>query len=124
MTNAEAMAEGAANHADVFIGAGLPADFIARLADATKAVKNSIDGRALNRGRGVSGTAGLKQMEKEARDAVKILDSLVVPTLGTDDHLVAEWRSIKRVTAKPGVAVGSSRLVAIGEGAEVSASAA
>jgi hypothetical protein len=53
-------------------------------------------------------------MEKKARDAVKVLDSLVVPALGNDDHLLAVWRSIKRVTAKPGVAVGSTRVVSIG----------
>ena len=97
---AGSMAEAATKHEQVFVDAGLPSDFIAALLGAADAVKGSIDGRAQNRGRRVGATAGLAAEEKQGRNVVKVLDALVVPALGTNDSLIAEWRSLKRVSPR------------------------
>ena len=48
----------------------------------------------------VGAAAGLVAEEKHGRNLVKVLDALVVPALGTNDSLIAEWRSLKRVTVR------------------------
>jgi hypothetical protein len=99
---AGAMADAAAMHAEIFIDGGLPADFAARLLAAADAVKQSIDARAQSRGRRVGATAGLAAEEKKGRNAVRVLDSFVVPQLGTNDTLLAEWRILRRIHARTG----------------------
>jgi hypothetical protein len=99
---AGAMAEAASVHEQVFVSGGMPTDFVARLLGAADAVRASVDGRAHSRGRRVGATEGLVAEEKRGRGLLKLLDALVVPALGTRDHLVAEWKSLKRVTARLG----------------------
>ena len=101
-TAAGAMAEAADKHAQVFIDAGLPQDFVAQLNAAAKEATDSIDGRNASRGRRVRATKSLQAQEKAARSVIRVLDSLVVPALGTNDGLISEWKSLKRVSLKPG----------------------
>ena len=105
---AGAMADAATPHTQVFIDSGLPADFVPQLLAAADEVKASIDVRAKSRGRRVGATAGLSAEDKKGRHALAILDTLVVPMLGTNDQLLAEWRSLKRVDHKPGPAIGNT----------------
>jgi hypothetical protein len=105
--SAAAMADVATQHASVFVEQGLSADFVERLRAATEAVKQSVDGRAASRGRKVSGTRGLSSEEKNARAQLNVLDSMVVPLLLDKDALLAEWRSLRRINAKPGPVIGS-----------------
>jgi hypothetical protein len=99
---ASAMAEAAGNHAEVFVAAGMPEDFVARLQAATKAVADALDAGAASRGRRVGATEGLKVEERRGRDTLRVLDTLVVPALGTREDLAAEWKSLRRVDGKPG----------------------
>jgi hypothetical protein len=103
VTAARAMARAATPHAETFVAAGLPTDFVERLLAAADAVETSMLGRNQNRGQRVGATKGLKDEEKRGRQTVKVLDSLVLPALGTTDYLIAEWNSLKKVAAKPGV---------------------
>ena len=105
---AGAMAEAAEKHAQVFVEVGLPADFKDRLLAAAAAVTASVDGGAKNRGRRVGATAGLKAEERGGRQLIKVLDCLVVPVLGKNDERLAEWRSLKKVSARTGPAGGSA----------------
>ena len=104
---AGAMGEAAGLHADIFVDAGLREDFVARLTAAADDLRSCIDSRAQYRSRRVGATAGLEMQDTRARHLVRILDALIVPALGTNDPLIAEWRSVKRIALKPGPAKGS-----------------
>lgn len=108
---AAAMAEAGTKYESVFLASGLKADFAKDLVEAAGAVKASVDERAKNRGRHIGATAGLKAEEKQGRDAIRVLDALIVPMLDRNDPLLAEWRSARHVPAKPGVPAGTSAKV-------------
>jgi hypothetical protein len=65
---ATGMADTAKPHADVFIAAGLPTDFIAQLVAATDAMTSAISERTSNRGRRSGATVGLKQKLSAGRN--------------------------------------------------------
>ena len=94
---ARGMAQAAAPYADVFISAGLPPDFIARLNAASDAMLQSIDQRSKNQGRTSGATKGLSATLRVARQTVHILDSFVRVALADDPALLANWNRIKRV---------------------------
>ena len=94
---ARGMAQAAAPHADVFISAGLPPDFIARLNAASDAMLQSIDQRSKNQGRTSGATKGLSATLRVARQTVHILDSFVRVALADEPALLANWNRIKRV---------------------------
>jgi len=94
---ARGMAQAAAPYADVFISAGLPPDFIARLNAASDAMLQSIDQRSKSQGRTSGATKGLSATLRVARQTVHILDSFVRVALADDPALLANWNRIKRV---------------------------
>jgi hypothetical protein len=102
VAHALAMAEAATKHEQVFRAIGLPEDFIARLRAAADEVTRSIDDRKQHAGKRSGATAGLAAEESRGRSVLKLIDALVVPLLGSDDALVREWQSAKRVPKKPG----------------------
>lgn len=106
---AASMAEAASPHQHIFKNAGMPDDFLVRLAQAAEAVKNVIDQRAMSRGRRVGATGGLGSEEGRGRDLIRVLDALVVPALEDRTDLLAEWKALKRIHAKPGAPSGKSR---------------
>jgi hypothetical protein len=65
-------------------------------------------GRNQNRGQRVGATKGLKTEEQRGRQTVRVLDALVLPALGTTDHLISEWNSLKKVAAKSGAPARST----------------
>ncbi len=110
IAHASGMGEAAAPYAQVFIDAGLPQDFLAKLTAAADAVKASIDARAAARGQRSSATGTLKTLVDRARLAIKALNAFVVPLLSADvahSGLLAEWSSVRRVHAKGGPVIGS-----------------
>jgi hypothetical protein len=98
---ADGMAKAAAPFADVFVSAGLPPDFIARLNGATGALLSSVDERTLNRGKRIGATTGLKQKLSWGRRIVHVLDAFVQTTLKDDPALLANWNIVKRVRRIP-----------------------
>jgi hypothetical protein len=110
IAHANGMAEAAQPYSQVFIDAGLPQDFLAKLTAAADAVKASIDTRAAARGQRSGATGTLKDLVTRARLALKALNALVVPVLSADvshSGLLAEWKSVRRVHAKGGPVIGS-----------------
>jgi hypothetical protein len=109
LTHAHGMAEAAAPYAQVFIDAGLPDDFIAKLTAAADAVKASIDTRAAARGQRSSATGTLTGLENRARLVFRALNDFVVPILVADvahSGLLAEWKRARRVDARSGPVAG------------------
>jgi hypothetical protein len=112
---ARAMATVAAEHAGVFITAGLPADFVPQLRSAADAVLHAKDARTRTRGTTNGATTNLKARLREARQSVHILDGLVRKELVDQPGLLRDWSDSKRlprarkssVTAAPGTTVGS-----------------
>jgi len=110
IAHASGMAEAAQPYSQVFVDAGLPPDFLAKLTAAAGAVKASIDTRAAARGQRSGATGTLKDLVTRARLAIKALNAFVVPLLSGDvahSGLLAEWKSARRVHAKGGPVIGS-----------------
>jgi hypothetical protein len=109
LAHAYGMAEAGQPYSQVFIDAGLPEDFIAKLTAAADAVKTSIDTRAAARGRRSSATGTLKDLENRARLVFKTLNDFVIPILTVDvghSGLLAEWKKARRVDSRGGPVSG------------------
>ena len=91
------MAKAASPFAGVFIAAGLPADFVARLEAAAGALVDSLSDRAQSRGKRSGATKGLKSQLAGGRKIVHILDAFVKSALKDDPALLANWNTVKRV---------------------------
>jgi hypothetical protein len=104
---ATAMAEAAKAHEAVLIEAGLPDDFIAQLIAATAAFAASLTTVTAGLRRRVGATSGLGGQDRRGRYVIRILDAAVLPIIGTDDKLLAQWRTASRIPAKPGPVGGS-----------------
>jgi hypothetical protein len=95
---ATGMAREAANHADIFVAAALPADFAEQLDQASQALVESANARVLTTGRRTRATSGLRSKLTEGRRIVHVLDALVKKTLKNDEpELLREWNYVKRV---------------------------
>jgi hypothetical protein len=91
------MAKAATPFASVFIAAGLPADFVARLDAAADALVVSLSDRAQSQGKRSGATKGLKSQLVSGRKIVHILDAFVKSALKDDPALLANWNAVKRV---------------------------
>ena len=94
---ANGMAQAAAPHADVFITAGLPVDFVAQLNGAATAMLQSVDLRERRQVAKVGATTGIKSKLTNARKVVHVIDALVQKALQGDDALLSSWKRAKRV---------------------------
>src|SRR5262249_21146094 len=88
---AEGMAKTAALHADVFMAAGLPADFIAQLTAATDAMTGAVTQRISSRSLVGGATVGLKDRLSAGRKIVHVLDAFVRSALKDDPVLLRSW---------------------------------
>ena len=112
VAHASGMGGAAKPYEQVFIDSGLASDFLARLSAATAAVEASLLARANARGQQSQATGSLRQLEVRGRGVFQALSDLVVPILSVDignGGLLAEWRSVRRVTLKPGPTIGSAQ---------------
>jgi hypothetical protein len=96
-TAARGMAQAAGHHAEVFIAAGLPADFIVQLNGAADALVRSVNARSQYRSRRTSATTGLEAKLRAGRQSLHILDALVKSALEGNPALLAGWRAVTRV---------------------------
>jgi len=94
---AHEMANGAAAHAEVFVSAGLPADFVAGLKAAADAMLAARGERGTSTGRRAGATEALKAGLSAGRKTVRILDALVKTALKGEPGLVADWINVSRV---------------------------
>jgi hypothetical protein len=109
---ATSMAEAATANAAVFTSSGLDADFATQLTTAAAAVRASVDTRAQSLGRQINATTGLKAAEKSGMSALRVINAIVVPRLSGNLPLLAEWKSLSKVSAKLGPVVGTTVPVA------------
>ena len=105
---AGAMADAATPYEDVFIDAGLDPDFLTQLRQAAENMRRSLDDRAQSRRQSAGATEGLRVEEQRGTAILRLLDGLVIPKLGTNDQLLAQWKSARKIHAKPGPLAGSS----------------
>jgi hypothetical protein len=99
---ASGMADAAAPYAEVFVDAGLAADFLEQLRQAADDMRRSLDDRAQHVQKRVGATEGLKAAEKRGTGILRLLDGLVIPKLGTNDPLLAQWKAARKIYARPG----------------------
>ena len=104
---AVAMADEAERHAEVFIAALLPEDFVARLRAAAAAVRVPLDERAQRRVLRKGATASLEDDVKSAMLTVKILDAGVRVALKNETGLLVAWNAVRRPQTKTGKSSGS-----------------
>jgi hypothetical protein len=102
------MAKAATPFAGVFIAAGLPADFVARLDAAADALVVFLSDRAQSRGKRSGATKGLKSQLASGRKIVRILDAFVKSALKDDPALLANWNAVKRVRKFTGCAAATA----------------
>jgi hypothetical protein len=94
---ADGMAKAAAPHTGVFLAAGLPVDFIARLEQAADALVVSVSDRIQSRGERKGATRGLKAKLTAGRQIVGMLDAFVSNALEDDPALLESWGHVKHV---------------------------
>jgi hypothetical protein len=94
---AAGMADFARPHANVFISAGMPSDFLDQLVAAADAMTNTIVERTNIRGRRGGATLGLKEQLSAGRRLVHVLDAFVQSQLKDDPSLLRNWNTAKRV---------------------------
>jgi hypothetical protein len=99
---AHGMAEAATPYAEVFLAAGLAADFLGQLHGAADALLASLDHRARSRGRRTGATEGLRATLSAGRRLVHVLDAFVQTALVDNPALLAGWDATKRVQRLPG----------------------
>ena len=99
---ADAMAAAATPFAQVFVDAGLPQDFIARLSGAADALLASRELLKQTQGQRSGATEGLDDMLRHGRRTLKALDSFVVSALKDDPALLANWKMLIRVRKATG----------------------
>ena len=107
---ADAMANRASPYTTTFTAHALPDDFIAQLQAATAAVRQAVTDRANARNALVLATADVHQQLALGKNALRVLDSLVVAQLrATNAPLIVAWNQTKHVNGKPGVPRGTTR---------------
>jgi hypothetical protein len=94
---ASGMAQAAAPRARLFIGAGLPVDFIKGLTDAADAMVEAANERLQYNGKRRGATKGLKTTLATARRIVNVLDAFVASATHDDPALLANWQAVRRV---------------------------
>ena len=85
------MANAAEKYTDVFTQAGLATDFVAQFRAATDQLAQSLGERQASQGQRAGATTGLQAQTTQARKAIRVIDSLVRPKLGTNEQLLREW---------------------------------
>ncbi len=104
---AYAMADAATPHAATLIEAGLPAAFADNLRAAAATVLDSIAGRSEHLNRRGFATSGLAAEEKVGRSMLRVLNALVLGSVGDDPQMMSAWNGAKLVRQKSGKTSGS-----------------
>lgn len=103
-----AMADVAAQYANVFIEEQLPADFIEQLRASVEAVRQAAVARDAFQRNVTEATQAVDDELVRAKSVVKVLDSLVTRQIRDRTDLLAGWRRAKHAKAKGGVPQGTT----------------
>jgi DNA-directed RNA polymerase specialized sigma54-like protein len=96
---ARVMAKAARKHTRVFDAAQFPANIVQELEAAADSLEKALDARTAATLRRVVATAGVQEQIAFGREAVALLDPVVVKRLAGRLNLLAGWRSATRVTS-------------------------
>jgi hypothetical protein len=107
------MADACVQYQQVFLDQQMPADFIAQLQAAVKAVQDAVNAQAQARLDVNEATKGVKAQLSITHTDVKVINGLVVKQLKSQPGLLGAWTNAKRVYAKPGVATGTTTTPAV-----------
>ncbi len=94
---ADGMAKAAAPYVDIFVNAGLPADFITQLQHAAALLINIRTKRTTTTASRVGATKSLKASLTTGRKVVHVLDAFMQTALKDDLTLRSNWNAVKRV---------------------------
>ena len=98
--NAEALASSAAKHEKVFVSKGMAADFLVQLNAAIAQLGASRDAQSEAAVRGQAATKSITEANKNARDLLAVLDSVITPAVRHNAQLLAEWKASKKIIGK------------------------
>jgi hypothetical protein len=101
---ARAMATSAAPYAAALTKAQFPADCVQQLATAANALNSALDARVAAQSQRVETTGQIRQELALGREAVAMLDPIVIKMSAGQKGLLAAWRTAKRVSLTPGQA--------------------
>jgi len=94
---AGAMAKMARQYTQTFIDAGLAPDFIEQLEAAAESLRQCVVDRETTGTKRSAATAGLRLEASRGRKVLRVLSSLIEPTLKDDDALLAAWRTARHI---------------------------
>lgn len=95
--DANAMAEAAKEHQQVFVSSGRPENFVDALVAAADAVRASIDARGKSITTKAAARGGLKATATRAHLVLRFLDAQVKSAAADDPNILAAWKSAKRI---------------------------
>jgi hypothetical protein len=99
---ARGIAQAAEPHAEIFIAAGLPENFIDQLNEAADALSNTRTARTQIRAHLAGTTATIRKRLADGRRVTEVLDSFVRSATRDDDTLRVSWVAARTIEALPG----------------------
>jgi len=96
------MANSAAENEGIFVAAGLPADFVARMKAAADALTEARMRRAFAKANRTIASQALKTKLSSARKLVYVLDAMVKSAIASDPTLLPGWKQVVHVPKVPG----------------------
>ena len=101
VTKVTALADAAEQYQQVFVSNGMPSDFIAQLRAAIVQLTTSIDTRDRHLGRRSGATAALAAADRNFKQLLAQIDSVLLPVLRGNPSLLAEWTAVKHIPRVP-----------------------
>ena len=108
VASARGFAEAAEPYAERFTAAGLPKDHLQRLRDGADELRTIVDGRGQDNGKRAASTGGAVSEGKRGFALVRLINSLLQPSLRSDPARLAEWRQTIRLRRPAGASVGDA----------------
>lgn len=94
---AEALAAAATKYEKEFVGKGMSADFVAQMNAAVTQLKASRDSQGQAAVLSEAATKSITEAEKNARDLIVVLDSVITPAVRHNAQLLADWKASSRI---------------------------
>jgi hypothetical protein len=101
IADAKAIREVAATYEQEFIQLRRPVNFLAQLDQAIADLDAAHRGKATQLGRRVGGSEGLVEEITRGREALKLLDALIITAFARKPDVLARWRMAKRIRGLP-----------------------
>lgn len=97
VSRATAMRAVAAPFSEVFVGAGLPADFLVQFSAAVDSLVASRELARQTMGQRAGATKGIQEAVREGRRVLRALNAFMETALNDDTTLLASWKAVIRV---------------------------